>query len=270
MSYILFTTIESDNNIGHLSQWHNSQHHKISYEEEAISCFTAWRTVKHALKDIQIICINPTYIDISEPTKEKFKELNIDYRFEPNDICETFKCRWYVVPYLGMLLEEKLNKNDILIHIDLDMLLMIPLNKKHLKLDKNETIVGAYDEDNFMDKREYAIYEKMYEQINVTCYIVSQVDTHFYETWWKILKKESDKIDQENNWREYCDMEEHSVDILKYEQNTNIKYIDHFMLGPGYSSFETTSFQDIKFIHAHKFQERDKLIKEYVTKKLSL
>jgi len=265
MKYLLFTVIESDINDGHKSQWYNSQHHKISYEQEAIQCFKSWRSLNHELKDINIICINPTNIDISDSTKQIFNDLNIDYRFEYNSTCDSFKCRWYNVPYLGSLLEQEID--GILIHIDLDMTLLKPLSSKLLNLMDDElAIVGAYDDDNMMDKRNFKIYKNNYEKINVTCYIVSNAKNNFYTIWWNKLHKESQKIDPDKHWREYCDMEEHSVDILKYKDKYNIRYVDQFMLGPGYTSLikNPELKNEICFIHAHEFQNKFKYYEEYI------
>lgn len=265
MKYILYTIIESDNNIGHKSHWYDTKT-LTSYETEAIQCFDAWRNLKsNHLKDIQIICVNPTSQNISNKTLKIFKELNIDYRWDYDKYTDGFKCRYYNVPYIGSKLESEFNNDDILIHIDLDMILLQKIRDEILILNKYEAIVGAYDNDNNFDKRSFKVYDKL----NVTCWIVSRGGYgQFYSKWWAKLKSVSRYINPENNWREYCDLEEHVVDLLKYQDGLNLKYVDEFMLGVGYTDIQKHPelANKIVFLHAHEFQNRSKYYKQFLKK----
>jgi len=263
MKYILFTVVEADGNNGHLSQTdYEDEVPPISYEEEAICCFKALN--KHLNDNIEIICFNPKINDIAEDTLTTFEELDVTYMHKHLPEADEHDCGWYNIPLVGKWLEEKCcGEDDILLHIDLDMIMVKPLPIDLLTPDKDcMAIVNG----NTIETRPWDhCYNDVFIDVPnfVTCYISSRASSKFYSIWYSRLKQISKDFDKKKYWKEYCFLEEHSVDLLKYKDRHNIKCVDGFILED--DNKEVTLIDEIVFVHAHLYNGRTSLMNYYVT-----
>lgn len=113
------------------------------FESEAIKAFSCWRENAGWLKNIPIYAICPTHATLSEPTRQKFRELNVTYIEAYLPITETFTCGFWNIPLVGQWVEENIQA-DVFIKIDLDMYIIRPL-PKDLFDDLHYSVVGLHD-----------------------------------------------------------------------------------------------------------------------------
>jgi len=256
---ILFTILEPEPPQDNLLPHHTG---KINYEEESIRCFKSWRNAEYnQLKDIRIICINPSKQDVNNKTKEEFKSLNIEYRHNHIKCLDKHKCRWHAIPYIGMKLEEELPPEVDILHIDLDMIIISNIRDDMLSFNNTDCIVGAYDTNQPI--RHYNEYSEWFNtNLSVTCYILSKANKKIYKKWYIILEHLL-KFEYKE-WDAYCNLEEYAFDLLRYD--ISIKYIKEFCIGYGYTDIikHPDKIDNIVFIHTHNENERFKLYKEYL------
>jgi hypothetical protein len=161
------------------------------------------------------------------------------------------RCSWYNIVLVGEMLEHIYN-DRVLLHIDLDMLLMKEIPNDLININPTEVKVARYF-DNGRDSN-----------IACTCFIVSYGGSKFYSYWSRYLLENSKEIQED---KAFCEFEEKSIDLMISEQpfsNTNftINYINkEFMLGNAYAHEFS---DDIIFIHCHENQNRAKYMEIYL------
>lgn len=259
--YVLFLVVEPDNTTATLKfqkayNFEELGDYIISYEKEALYCIQFWRSKKNNLRDIEIIIINPTKEELSENTLKEFKKYNVNYIKKYFPECDKYICRWNNIPIVGKWLEN--NTNKIIIHIDLDMFLLKSIPEKFLDIRDNELAICAAYPGNIHDdgrtRGNYTLY-------SVTCFIISQPSKKFYTKWLLYLEKYVKELG-EFDGKKYFDLEEHVVDIMKYENNYSIRYVTDLMLGRTYHKLEKIDnkiFPNICFIHEH-IKEIDSIV----------
>lgn len=262
MKYALITMIESnENNL-------NEQNgiifcEKRLYEDEAILCFENWRKNGGWLKDIPIYVFCPTKNTISEKTKKRFLELNVNYIEKYLPETEELDSGFWIVPLCGMKLEEELVE-DVFIHIDLDMNLIRPLPQElvnYVALNA-ETLVGQYDDESAKEQRKIGID---WDNPLDTGFIISKRESRFYKFFYEnLMKLAKEKGDQ--RWKDNCNdqpmyfLEEYVIDKAYNEKTYPIAPIKRYQVGEGYASVKTFSDDELRnvyFWHEHILYEKD-------------
>ena len=161
------------------------------------------------------------------------------------------RCSWYNIVLVGEMMEH-IYQDRVLLHIDLDMLMMKNIPNDFLDIKPHEVKVARY----FNNGRD--------NNIACTCFIVSHSSIRFYSYWARYLLENSKEISED---KEFCEFEEKSIDLLINQQpfsdsELNISYINkEFMLGNAYAHEYS---DDIIFIHCHENQNRAKYMEIYL------
>ncbi len=222
----------------------DNTHHIRYFEKEAINCFSQIRKQKNDLKDIPIHCICITKNKISSKTKNKFKELNVEYHDSYQAITETFDCGFYNKVLGCKILEEELNYNRYL-HLDLDMFLVKDLTYDLFDIEQDASCL-VYDDLQKLQERKHN------GEIYNTCFIVTKAETKLYDKWWdKLLKMDQQYKNSDFNYNvkdlDYRKIEEYSFDML----NLNIKPIHDIIFGETYTNLNQIPINSIYFHHYH-------------------
>jgi hypothetical protein len=261
MQYALITMIESnENNLNEQKGVVFSE--KRLYEDEAILCFKTWREKGGWLKDIPIYTYCPTKNIISEKTKHIFSELNVQYIENYLKETEAFTTGFYSVPLCGKVFEETL-KEDIFIHIDLDMNLIKPLPESLVNsvADNKFVLVGQYDDESSKEQRKIgADWDNPLD----TGFIISHRDSKFYKFFYEELM-ELDRTDGDERWKQNCAdqprhfLEEYVIDKAYNEKTYPIEPIKRYQIGEGYAAVSTFSNEELSnvfFWHEHILYEK--------------
>ena len=229
-------------------------------EQEVLRCVKYWKKNTNDKYPIYALCMtnNP-------PSMETLSQLTYDgvkFIWDYNLNSDWFPAGWWNIPLAGKWMENNTNHYP-LIHLDLDMTLLRPFE---LTDDwKNyDAIIPAYTKENPDDKQIDPDFPKTF----ITCFIIS--NKVFYNIWYaKMLElaflwwqkypnliKNPKKVSKEVWWY-YCNLEEHAVDVLYYQNNLNIKKLNKVMIGEsqGYGSANDATDDEIKndiyFLHYH-------------------
>jgi len=261
----LVCTIEGNKNS--INNQYGSFKHKRSYEDEAIKCFTHWRKNAGWLKDITIIAHCPTKNTISEDTKKQLEELNVRYIEEYREETDSYKNGFLNVFLSGRMLEhDEEVKEEIFIHIDLDMTIIKEL-PEHLFKHPNKIVCGAYDKSSILDQR-----ENFGTEIFDTGFIISHKSSIFYTMFSNLINafiengydeeyrqiQESRKDLPLNDY----DVEEYFFDKLYRSKLIEVIAFKNYQLGEGYPSineYDDEELKNIYFWHEHLFYDK----KEY-------
>lgn len=262
MKYALITMIES--NESNLNEQNGITFcEKRLYEDEAVLCFENWRKNGGWLKDISIYVFCPTKNIITEKTKKKFLELNVNYIEKYLPETEELDSGFWIVPLCGMKLEEELTE-DIFIHIDLDMNLIKPLPQDLVDgVALNEaTLVGQYDDESAKEQRKIGTD---WDNPLDTGFIISRRESRFYKFFYENLMKLA-KTKGDQRWKDNCAdqpmyfLEEYVIDKAYNEKQFPIDPIKRYQVGEGYASVKTFSDDELKsvyFWHEHILYEKD-------------
>ncbi|RZF22819.1 hypothetical protein DAY19_03335 [Halobacteriovorax vibrionivorans] len=228
------------------------------YEDEAILCFENWRKNGGDLSDIPIYTYCPSKHVVSAKTKEKFKELNVTYIEKYHEETEEFESGFINVPFCGMLLEREL-KEDILIHIDLDMNLIKPIDQTLFDIVCNgKIVVGQYDD---ISKKDQRFIGEDWDNPLDTGFIISRRDSGFYHYFFNELMKLYETNGDER-WQKYCSnvekyfLEEYVIEKAYNEGKLDIYPIQYYQVGEGYASVNTfpkDRLSNIYFWHEHLY-----------------
>jgi len=272
-SVALITVIESnEQNINTERGFDSTSHKNGLYEDEAVLCFTNWRMNGGWLKDIPIYAYCPTRNIISQDTKDKLELLNVTYieKFQPET--NNYVCGFWNIPLVGKILEEEL-KEDILIHIDLDMNLIKPLPKEWF--DNEATVVGQYDKLAAQNQRKIGTD---WELPLDTGFIISRRDSGFYKFFYEELKILTENQGDER-WKRECKdvslnfLEEYVIDKAYNLKQIDIKPLQYYQVGEWYTSVNDLTDEQLKtvcFWHEHiKYDEEgyDKIREKIAYKK---
>lgn len=261
MKYALITMIESnENNL-------NAQKgivftEKRLYEDEAILCFKNWREKGGWLKDINIYAYCPTKNIITEKTKEEFQKLNVTYIENYREETESFFSGFMNVPLCGKIFEETL-KEDILIHIDLDMNLIRPLPEELVNsvADNKFVLVGQYDDEAAKKQRNLgADWDNPLDTGFLISHRQSGFYKYFYENLIELVKTKGDE-----RWKKNCSdqplwfLEEYVIDKAYNENTFPVKPIKRYQIGEGYAKVKTFTDEELSrvyFWHEHILYEK--------------
>lgn len=252
----LITMIENDDNS--INNKSGEYINKRLYESEAIICFTNWRKNGGWLKDIPIYTYCPTKNTPSIETQNKLKDLNVTYIENFIEETDTYFCGYWNVPLVGKIFEETL-KEDIFIHIDLDMNLIKPLPREMVESVKDNefTICGQYDE--YCTKQQRAQPPGWSNPFD-TGFIISHRDSGFYKAFYNELKTLTENSGDEI-WDKYLsdrplyDLEEYVMDKhVNLGLEPKVKGIEKYQIGEWYTPVKELTDKELKsvfFWHEH-------------------
>jgi hypothetical protein len=250
MKYALITAIEGDAN--NLNEQKGIVTTRRLFETEAVLCFENWRKNAGWLKDCAIYTFCPTQNTVTEKTKQRFAELNVNYIEEYQTITETFISGFLNVPLVGMLLEQRLSE-DVLIKIDLDMNLIKPLPEE---LVNSETLIcGQYDD--YCTAQQRTVKEGWTNPFD-TGFTISRRDTGFYKFFFNVLTDTMNNYDPE--WEkvravsgDYY-LEEYVMDKIVNQNLWPVQPVQRYQIGEWYTPVKEFSDEELKqvyFWHEH-------------------
>ena len=268
-SAALILTVESNENKGGGGGYEQGGC-RLNLEEEAIKCVESWRKYGGTLKDIPIYAMCCTDNPPSLRTIVALKKLGVTYIEEYLPISDGFPAGWWNVPLCGKWFEQNL-KEDLLIHIDLDITLIKELDERIFYHDPQKAIAkcAVYSEEFPDDETHINGVEKTF----VTCILSSWREYGFYTKWfdtmmdiWSTWTKDS------NSWWNYCNIEEHAVDYLYHVKKYNLNILNKVQIGCGYDSVDSLTdeeFENVYFLHGHLDDpEREEILKKWCKRKL--
>lgn len=252
MKYALVAAIEG--NVRNLNNQKNIVSIERRFEDEAILCFKSWRENAGWLKDIPIYVLCPTHNTISEDTKNKLKQLNVEYIEEYHPITETFTSGFLNIPYVGMLFEQRLDV-DVIIKIDLDMNIIQPL-PEHLVHDP-KVVIGQYDD--YCTKMQRDLEAGWCNPFD-TGFMISRKESNFYSLWWARVNQILNEGYNDPNWLKVREqtgeyyLEEYVVDAIYHEAPNLIHPVQKYQVGEWYTPVKEFTDEELKsvyFWHEH-------------------
>lgn len=252
MSYALIAAIEG--NATNLNNALNIVDIPRQLEDEAVLCFQNWRRNGGWLKDIPIYAMCPTKNTISSSTALKLNDLGVTYIEEYHPITNTFNSGFLNIPYVGMVLEGRLNV-DVTIKIDLDMNLIQPL--PHSLVNSGTTVCGQYDDYCTKMQRTHSVgWCNPFD----TGFIITPSVNSFYATWWSGVYDILSNAVDDPNWvnvrlqtGDYY-LEEYVVDKLYHNDPTILTPIQRYQIGEWYTPVSKLSDDEllsVYFWHEH-------------------
>jgi len=237
-NFVIFLVIENTDNKGNGNSEFDdiNKHYNIArnFFEEAKICLSHWRKNGGIYKDIKIyvLCMTSNTISRNE-ISYLTKKYNIIYLENYIKNWDDYPAGYFLTPYAGKYIEDNykqlnLNLNTLILHFDLDMVLMTSPNLENLLPNENENAaIQIYDEEEFEELTDDLI--KTYKTVTFnTGFILSYIYSNFYNNWTKSMELDfytyiKENVVDTNNYHEYwkyCNIEESSVNNIK-----NTKYI---------------------------------------------
>lgn len=255
-------------------------------EEEVIRCVKYWQMYNMEKYPIYALCMTNNPPSMETLTHLAYNGVKFIWDYDPNT--DWFPAGWWNTPLAGLWMERNFNYNP-LIHLDLDMVLLKPY-KLPSDWKNYDAVIPIYTEKDPDDRQIDPDFMKTF----ITCYIVS--NKGFYRQWyykmldlakiWQykypdLMKYSPDaakhKVSKEV-WWDYCNLEEHAVDVLYHKDDMNIKGLDKAMIGEsqGYGNARDATdkeiWNNIYFLHYHYDPEKpagfEEKIKEYITRRV--
>lgn len=251
MTFALILTVEGKEAINNkLKDFNLKVNEERDFESESIDCIKAWRKNGGWLKDIPIYVHCPSK-DIEFKTKEEYRKYNVTYIHHDISDISQFEYGFINVHYSGQLFS-KLLKEDILIHIDLDMELLRPLDLTFFDpILKNgySAIIGGYHKRDYFSQRVPIFGETI---LNTDLIITTNSFTfELYSTIINNCKNLNTDYNQllGKTFRIY-DIEEYGADQSYYQLKDKIFIRNDIVYeqGEGYSFLNIVPF----FWHEHK------------------
>jgi len=244
----LLLVVEASENMGDLINKYGTGRTSLPYEREAIWCITSWRNYAGEYKDIPIYAININGNPPSLPTQMFFEEYEVRYIQDYRPESLLFPCGYYNVPFGCMILEQDYVKESNLIHTDLDMYVINPIDKKLFEMKPDSKCKIAVNEwrptGNFPNGT-FQIYPFEIE----TNFMYSKREDGIYKDWWYKLNKFLIENDQTNKYstKELTIFEERICDIMYFDEMYPFCFFE-----PGYQiNHEEQINKDANFIHCH-------------------
>ena len=251
----LITIVDSNKNNPGSGIYDENYNPSKKYEEEAIRCFTSWRKNGGKFKDITIYALCISGRKLQESTIQKFKELKVTFLDYYLPETNEYQSGYFYVPIGCRWLEDNITE-DFLIHIDLDMSLIKEPPSSFFYFDRNKHIakVGIIPQPDRTASNNYAQYMGDYPINFNTCFITSWREDGFYKLWYNKIKETVPKKSECINDRIFSQWEEHTIDIMYFDDKISIEPLDKFQIGYMWeplNNFTNEEFKKIYFFHDH-------------------
>lgn len=281
---VLYLHVESNENKGG-GGFGAGQPNKM-LEEEVIRCVRSWRALGGPFKDIDILCLCMTNNPPSVKTITKLKQYNAKFNHIYCRDTNWFPAGWWATPLGGQWIEQNTDY-DFIIHIDLDMLLLKTLSEEAVRVPEGYIASCAVYSDGFED--DYQM-DPNFKKTFVTCFITSWVENEFYTKWYERMywmgqeyqymyerEFKGEKPWDPKDWWFYCNLEEHAVDVMFYNDNEPIAPVQKIQIGPsqGYESvgdMTDDELLNVYFLHNHfdNQEEYRRTMREYARRMVKL
>ena len=222
----------------------------LPYETELLCCIKAWRQNGGKFAKIPIYVVCPTLKGISKETVKKITDLGAFYWHEYKPETDFYKCGYWNVPLAGMMLEKaNFCKEQILIHIDLDMMLMKAPTDNLLSVC--QTSMATIGINEHRPTARYPDFDgKIYPHEANTGFIVSWAGDKFYTKWYKRLADLTKLLDQQNP-PEYSIYEERVIDLMHFEEGIYMEFVEKYQVNGDVSEYTDEEIMNLYFFHGH-------------------
>jgi hypothetical protein len=222
----------------------------LPYETELLCCIKSWRQNGGQFANIPIYVVCPTKKGISPATVQKVRQLGAQYFHDYRPETDTYKCGYWNVPLAGKVVEKTpFIKENILIHIDLDMTLMKTPTKE--LLTPSEKTLAKIGVNEHRPTARYPDFQgKQYPLEANTGFIVSWRYSGFYEAWYDRLKTLTAEIDKTNP-PEYSIYEERVIDIMHFDEGFAVEFESNFQVNGDVSENTDEEIMNMTFFHGH-------------------
>lgn len=222
----------------------------LPYETELLCCVKSWRQNGGQFANIPIYVVCPTLKGISPHTIKQLQKMGAQYYHVYKKETDTYKCGYWNVPLAGKLLEETPHiKENIIIHIDLDMTLMKTPTRD--LLTPSEDKIAKIGINEHRPTARYPDFKgKIYPWEANTGFVVSWRYGGFYKAWYDRLKDLTKLLDQQNP-SEYSIYEERVVDIMYFEENVPLEFEAFFQVNGDVSGNLDEEVMKMTFFHGH-------------------
>jgi hypothetical protein len=215
------------------------------YFNEALKCFESWREF---YPDIPIYALCITKATLNEEEQQQLKNLNVQYIEKYFPESENFVNGFMNVPK-SISWFENVIEEDIIIHTDLDMILLKKLPESLFILEENEIKCGKYD-----------VIARESQRVDFdTGFTIHNKSSKFYGYFWnKIQDVVNGKIKLPDGVL-YYDIEEYIMQLIAEEGKYKVTPILKYQLGEGYPSVDTFSdkeLENVYFWHEHLINDK--------------
>jgi hypothetical protein len=222
----------------------------LPYETELLCCIKSWRQNGGQFANIPIYVVCPTLKGISPTTINKIRMMGAQYFHEYRAETDSYKCGYWNVPLVGRMLEKTpFIKENIIIHIDLDMTLMKAPTRELLTPSK-ENLAKIGVNEHRPTARYPDFKGKIYAWEANTGFIVSWRYGQFYQSWYERLQMLTKVLDQKNP-EEYSIYEERVIDIMYFEESFQVEFEAFFQVNGDVSKNTDEEILNMTFFHGH-------------------
>jgi hypothetical protein len=222
----------------------------LPYETELLCCIKSWRNNGGRFANIPIYVVCPTQKGISPQTVNKMTQMGAQYFHEYKPETDNYKCGYWNVPLAGKMLEHTdFIKENIIIHIDLDMTLMKTPSEELFSVCQNSLAKIGINE--HPPTARYPDFDgKIYPHEANTGFIVSWRYGGFYTAWYDRLQALTKEIDQTNpEW--YSIYEERVIDMMYFDEDFAVEFIEKYQVNGDVSEYTDEEIMNLFFFHGH-------------------
>ena len=231
-TFALILTVENKKSINNIN---NNSLEERDFEKESIRCIKNWRLNGGWLKNIPIYIHCPSF-ELSKETTQHYNDYNAVLLYNYIEDIYKYDYGFINVHYSGKYFSSIL-KEDILIHIDLDMELLRPLSIDFFDpiLNNNfEVMVGGYSNIDYKNQRK-PLFGKVL--LNTDIIISKNIFSNtLYNTiinCCDFINNNQDILKSNNLFRIY-DIEEYGADLAYTLLYDNIFILHDYEQGEGY------------------------------------
>ncbi len=238
MNSALVLIVENEHNCGEFNR-------PEPLVEELKLCVNSWRKYH---SDIPIVAICPSDKGIKS---DLVQALDIEY-YQLN-IKQNHSCGYYNIP-LGLSWAEDNLKYDYFIHIDLDMILVRPLNLEELQRDK--IYIGRLNDKEKKPNHLLMNIEYTFE----SNFICLHKEHGFLKRWQEVTVELYKRLDNQQN-EFYPEIEEFAIDYIYQNDNYPIVDLVDYQVGARYPLKNINKPNQVKFHHNHIYEPKEEFIK---------
>ena len=242
-TFALILTVENKKSINNIN---NNSLEERDFEKESIRCIKNWRLNGGWLKNIPIYIHCPS-LELSKETIQHYNDYNAVLLYNYIEDIYKYDYGFINVHYSGKYFSSIL-KEDILIHIDLDMELLRPLSVDFFDpiLKNNfEVMVGGYSNSDYKNQRKPLFGNRIF---NTNLIITKSKEYSFLDFYKEMIKEYSSYPDKTDYY-----IDETLVEKVLLNQEFNYLEQTYYEMGEGYVN-NLDTLPDIYFWEEHIYR----------------